>query len=79
MTNGYDEWDMKIAEWRGNVLASIESLNKEISMLRDDLKCTNDKIDKFNNRLTELQVKMAAIGGTAGIIASLVLWLLTRI
>lgn len=78
-SDGYDDWDMKIAEWRGNVLASIEAMNREITQLREDIKCTNTKIDNLNFRLTTVQIKIAAIGGTAGIITSLVLWLVTRI
>jgi predicted sulfurtransferase len=75
----YDEWDMKIAEWRGHVLASMEGLNKEISQLREDIKENTEVTNKLNSRLTGIEIKVATIGGVSGIITSLVLWILTRI
>ena len=77
--NGYDDWDMKIAEWRGHVLASIEAMNKENSQLREEIKCLSIKIDSLGNRLTLSQVKLGALAATVSLITSIVLWLVTRI
>ena len=75
----FTDYDMKLAEWRGHVLASIEAMNKENTQLREEVKLLGGKIDALSLRLTALQVKVAAIGGTAGIITSIVLWIITKV
>jgi len=75
----FNEYDMKLAEWRGHVLASIEAMNKENTQLREEVKLLGGKIDALSLRLTAIQVKVAALGGTAGIITSIVLWIITKV
>ena len=75
----FNEYDMKLAEWRGHVLASIEAMNKENTQLREEVKLLGGKIDDLSLRLTAIQVKVAALGGTAGIITSIVLWIITKV
>ena len=75
----FNEYDMKLAEWRGHVLASIEAMNKENTQLREEVKLLGGKIDALSLRLTAIQVKVAALGGTAGIITSIVLLIITKV
>ena len=75
----YDEYDMKMSEWRGYVVRALEDTNKELKEIKDNLSNCEDKIDHLNSRLTNIQVKVATIGGTSGVITSIVLWLITRI
>ena len=77
-SRSYDEWDMKVAEWRGHVLGSIDGLNKEVSQLREDIKEYGAKIDKLDDRLTNLQVKVAGIGAISGLVVSIIGFLVMR-
>jgi hypothetical protein len=80
----------KTTEWRGYTLRALEDINKELNEIKEELKSSNIKMDelntrlavaqdKLNNRITTIKVQVAAIGGTAGIISSVLLFLLTKI
>ena len=74
----FERWE-KISEWRGYTLKALEDVNYELKEIKSEIRITNDKIDKVNDKMTVMQIKVAAIGGTSGILASIVLWLITRI
>jgi hypothetical protein len=61
----YNEWDMKVSEWRGYTLKALEDMNKELSSVQIELKGINEK-------LTGMRLKVAAIGGTTGLIVTIV-------
>jgi len=69
----YDDYDMKLSEWRGYVVRALEDLNKEMIDIKDNQKCIEDKIDKLDGRLTNLQIKVAGISAIVTIIVSLVM------
>jgi predicted nucleic acid-binding Zn-ribbon protein len=80
----------KTTEWRGYTLRALEDINKELAEIKEELKLSNSKMeelnvrlaaaqDKLNSRITAIKVQVAAIGGTAGIISSVLLYLLTKI
>jgi predicted nucleic acid-binding Zn-ribbon protein len=69
----FDDYDMKLSEWRGYVVRALEDLNKEMIDIKDNQKCIEDKIDKLDGRLTNLQIKVAGIAATVTIIVSLVM------
>jgi len=69
----YDDYDMKLSEWRGYVVRALEDLNKEMADIKDNQKCIEDKIDKLDGRLTNLQIKVAGISAIVTIIVSLVM------
>ena len=46
----FNEWDMKLSEWRGYVVRALEDSNKELIEIKENLKVmeeTNVKIDKI--------------------------------
>jgi len=71
--NTFDDYDMKLSEWRGYVVRALEDLNKEMIDIKSNQKCIEDKIDKLDTRLTNLQIKVAGISATVTIIVSLVM------
>jgi hypothetical protein len=73
----------KITEWRGYTLRALEDISKELTETKEGVKACNIKIDvvnteinkkldKLDDRLTGLYIKVAAIGGTMGLIVSLI-------
>ena len=77
--NDYSEFDMKLSEWRGYVVRALEDINKEQGLTNEKIDGLEKKIDALDNRLTMVQVKVASIGGAAGIVASVILWLITKV
>jgi len=75
----FDDWDMEMSKWRGYVVRALEDGNVELKEVKESINLLNEKIDKLNNRLTGIQIKVAGISATSGIIASIVLWLITNI
>ena len=73
----YNEYDLKLSEWRGYVVRALEDINKELQEIKCDQKFIDEKIDGVNSKLTGMQLKVAAIGGTTGLIVSLLLFVLT--
>jgi len=78
--NDFERW-MKISEWRGKTVQALEDINKELSEIKEELKGNNNKIDILSNKLSDAQlklnIKVAAIGGTTGLVVSLLLFVLT--
>jgi len=70
-TKGYTSQDMKIAEWRGGVTEALTTL-------KDGQDKIEEKIDKLNSRLTSVRVKVATIGGTSGLIASAIAYIILK-
>ncbi len=75
----FDDWDMEMSKWRGYVVRALEDSNTELKEIKEAIRCCDDKIDKFNDRLTLLQVKMATISGTVAVIVTLVTMLLSKV
>ena len=48
MTDNYTEWDMKVAQWRGETLKALESLNDDISEIKN-LLSPKTVAQKFKN------------------------------
>jgi len=65
MTNNYTEWDMKIAQWRGETLKALEDLNKDIDEIKTDVK-------DIKKRMVGVQIKAAGLGGSIGLICGLI-------
>ena len=61
----YDEWDMKVSEWRGYTLKALEDMNKEFGIMQT-------KLEEIDDKLTGMRIKVAAIGGTTGLIVTIV-------
>jgi len=61
---------LSTAEWKGYVKGSLENIY-------DDIKEIKKKVDRINQRVTNLQLKMAGIGATVSLIVSL-LFLLAK-
>jgi len=76
-SKNFDDWDMKQAEWRGYVVRALEDTNSELKGIKESIQSCEDKIDSFNDRLTGIQIKVAAIGGTTGLIISLLFYVIT--
>ena len=79
MEDGNGQFKDKTVEWRGYTLRALEDISKELNEVKEELKSCNIKLDGLNNKITGIQIKVAAIGGTSGIITSIVLFVLTRI
>lgn len=73
------EFKDKTTEWRGYTLRALEDINKELAELKEEIRTTNTKLDSLSNSLNLLQVKVAGIGAVSGIIASIILWLITKV
>lgn len=73
LNKDFDEYDMKLAEWRGYVVRALEDSNTELKEIKENQKNIEAKIDKVNNRLTGVQIKVSALGATVAIIVSLIL------
>jgi predicted nucleic acid-binding Zn-ribbon protein len=69
----FDDYDMKLSEWRGYVVRALEDLNKEMVDIKSNQKCIEDKIDKLDSRLTNLQIKVGGIAATVTIIVSIIM------
>jgi len=75
----YNEYDIKLAEWRGSTVRALTDINDEMKDMHVDIKELDIKVDRINENLTNLRIKVAAIGGASGLIGSLILWLITRV
>lgn len=65
--NNHLNFKMKVAEWRGYVKRALEDLNNEMQSIQK-------KLDKVDNNVNGLYMKVAALGGTVAIITSLIFW-----
>ena len=68
----FTDYDLKLAEWRGYTVRTLVDMNENIKEL-------NIKVDKMNDNLTNLKIKVAMIGGTSGLIVSIIMFLLTKV
>jgi len=68
-----DEWRLKQMEWRGYTVKALEDMNNELKEIKHELKDTNKKIDRLNNALGRVQIKVAGIGATVAILVSIIL------
>lgn len=75
----FDDWDMEMSKWRGYVVRALEDSNTELKEIKSMIKGCDDKIEKFNSRLNMLEIKVAGIGAVSGIVASIILWLITKV
>lgn len=75
----FDEYDLKLSEWRGYVVRALEDINREQVNTLKKIQCVELKIDAINDKITNLKVKVAGIGAGSGLVVSLVLWLITKI
>jgi predicted nucleic acid-binding Zn-ribbon protein len=75
----FDDWDMEMSKWRGYVVRALEDGNTELKEIKSSIKCLEEKIDKVNSRVTNIEVKVAGIGAISGILASIVLWVITKV
>ena len=71
-----EEWDLKAAEWRGYVARALEDAAKEFA---DGKKCQQiieDDIKTLNNRITNLEIKVAGIATVVTLVVSIVMKLI---
>jgi tetrahydromethanopterin S-methyltransferase subunit G len=73
----FNEWDMKLSEWRGYVVRALEDSNKELLEIKENLKVMEEKLDKANGRLTGMQIKVAGIGSVSGLLVTLITLVIT--
>lgn len=78
-----EDFKMKIAEWRGYVLRALEDIDKELveqsntlSTFKEEVNGRFDKVDakieQVDDKVNDLFIKVAALGGTAGVITGLI-------
>lgn len=76
MPENNNDFKGTVREWRGYTVRALEDIDNELKDIknnnREDFERINRKIDKMNNRITNMQMKVAAIGGTVGIISALI-------
>lgn len=54
MVNEFDEWDLKLAEWRGYTLKALEGINEEIKEIKSDIKDIKTRNNKRDIRTAEI-------------------------
>lgn len=72
----FNEYDIKLAEWRGSTVRALTDMNDEIKCMHKDIKELDNKIDRVNEQLTNLRIKVAGIGATSGFIVSIIMYLI---
>lgn len=70
------EFKMTTAKFQGYVTRALEDNDTSHEEIKDTMKDIGEKIDKVHSRITRVQVKVAIFGGAAGLIVSLVFFLL---
>ena len=64
---------LKQAEWRGYTLKALEDMNGELKEIKLAQKELDIKIEALNDRLTNVQIKMASVAATLALIVSIVM------
>ena len=82
--DGYSEEDIKRAEWRGTVIQTLDSLNKNQDELRDDVAELRNRLRDCELQLEHLDtiikiVKATFITAIASIIVSFVQLIISHI
>ena len=75
--HSFDEYDMKLSEWRGYVVRALEDINKEQALTNQKIDALDCKIDKFNHRVTNIEIKVAGVSGLTGFIVTLITLIIT--
>ena len=57
----------RMIEWRGYVVRALEDIDR-------DIKGLSEKVDKIDERLSQTNVRVAAIGATVSVIVSIIMW-----
>lgn len=65
-TNNNNGWKIKQAEWRGYVAKSLEDQDEKMERIEK-------KVDKLDERMIGLQLKMAGIGAVSAVLITLIL------
>ena len=52
---------------------------QELRRMNNSIDKIDDKMDKLNDRLTMMQVKVAAIGGASGLVITLITMLVSKV
>jgi hypothetical protein len=66
-----------LAEWRGSVTATLDSLKAQVSALADNFKELSDRVEKIDRAQIIVATKIAVYGGLAGsVVAGLAHFLL---
>ena len=68
MSDTFSEWDMKVAQWRGETLRALEDINSDIDEIKNDIK----DIKQQNNTR---DIKTAEIAGGVAILITICLFL----
>jgi hypothetical protein len=82
MTNGRDKWE-------GNIDATLEAIKETQKEIKDLLRCHLDKcsglmresdcrIDKLENKVTEIEVRSGILGTIGGIMAAVIGWFIQK-
>ena len=61
----FNEWDIKLAEFRGATISSLKNINKELQEM-------NKRIRRIEERLIKLNIRVATIAGTISLIVFIV-------
>ena len=75
-TNELERW-MKISEFVGETNHAIKEVNNELIEIKDNIIKLDMKMDKVNERLTNMQLKVASIGSISGLLVTLVTLVIT--
>jgi len=74
------DFKMKTAEWRGYVKRALEDIGEAQKEMKEEFKQGQQEIkyrlEKLENRMTGVQVKVGAIGGTVALVVTIVTLLL---
>lgn len=67
-----NEWNVKTAEFKGYVKSSLESIGKHLERHDDKFDKLYDRIERNENSIERLKVKMSIIATAAGAIAAFI-------
>ena len=76
MVNSFDEWDMKMSEWRGYTLKALEDINDEMKILKKACDKMDKKLEKIDGKITRQTIKVGITSGIMGLIAGLIISIL---
>jgi predicted RNase H-like nuclease (RuvC/YqgF family) len=66
---------VKEAEWKGYTVRAMSDLNDEVERLEKCIKELDIKIDKINESISNLRVKVAGISAVSALITSIVVYI----
>ena len=72
-------WDIKIAEWMGKTVNAIDNLNTDITKMDKKINDIYKNIDKINNSVINLRIKVAGIAGSISFIVTLLVLVIDKL